>query len=290
MKLSLFAPALIGMIGVHSVELPSQMDFNDNFYEQFAAQVESDANSMGAALGGAHTDADAACQETVNGVVLRLQTPECQQNTEAVEVNFESQMLQALKDLESKSKDLFEALTLQFAKNTRLQAGTAMNITGNVIVKPHIDSDPTDGASFTKQACEKKPASNGASITIKAEGAGISVADGKPAPKVEAPAPAKEAVKSEAPAPVAKVDAAADKKKADDKAAADKKTEDKAAADKKAADEKKTKADKEAADKKAATDKKKAEDEKKAADKEAEEKKKEAVKKADAAKADAVKK
>ena len=59
MKFSLFAPALIGMIGVHSVELPSQMDFNDNFYEQFAAQVEADAGLMGEALGS--SGADAAC-------------------------------------------------------------------------------------------------------------------------------------------------------------------------------------------------------------------------------------
>ena len=184
-------------------------------------------------------------------------------------------MLQALKDLEGKSKDLFEALTLQFAKNTKLQAGTAMNISGNVIVKPKIESDPTDGASFMKVPCDKK-SSDAASITIKAEGAGISVQDAAKAPvkadkadKAEASTPAaktaaekatKDATEKSTAADKAKADATDAKKEADEKKTKD--VEDKKAKETKEAEDKKTKETKEAEDKKT-KETKEAEDKKK---------------------------
>ena len=173
-------------------------------------------------------------------------------------------MLQALKDLEGKSKDLFEALTLQFAKNTKLQAGTAMNISGNVIVKPKIESDPTDGASFMKVPCDKK--SDAASITIKAEGAGISVQDAAKAPvkadKAEASAEkaTKDAAEKSTAADKAKADATDAKKEAEEKKTKD--VEDKKAKETKEAEDKKTKETKEAEDKKT-KETKEAEDKKK---------------------------
>ena len=48
--------------------------------------------------------------------------------------------------MSSKSIDLYDALKLQFAKNAKLAQGTPMAISGQVVVKPKIDSDPTEGA------------------------------------------------------------------------------------------------------------------------------------------------
>ena len=191
-----------------------------------AAQTLAESNSL--------THVDANCEETVNGVTLKLQTPECTQKTaEEPKVNFENQMLLALQDLSGKSMDLYDALKLQFAKNAKLSEGTPMAISGQVVVKPKIDTDPTEGAAFLKAAGDAKPAGNSdaATITIKAEGAGVKVdgADAKPAEKK------------------------ADDKKADAKPA-DKKADDKKAdakpADKKADDKKADATAKPAADKK----------------------------------------
>ena len=141
-------------------------------------------------------------------------------------------MLLALQDLSGKSMDLYDALKLQFAKNAKLSAGTPMAISGQVIVKPKIDTDPTEGAAFLKAAADAKPAGNSdaATITIKAEGAGVKV-DGADAKPAEKKADAKPAEK--------KADKKADDKKADAKPA-DKKADDKKADDaaKPAADKK----------------------------------------------------
>jgi len=58
--------------------------------------------------------ADADCEEVVNGVTVRMSTPECQ-TTE--EVPFETQMLTALNELGTKSMDLYNALKIAFERN-----------------------------------------------------------------------------------------------------------------------------------------------------------------------------
>ena len=210
MKLSFFTAALIGLLGGSAQAIQVQQ-----VQQMLAAQTYAQSDSV--------THVDANCEETVNGVTLKLQTPECQQKTaEEPKVNFENQMLLALQDLSGKSMDLYDALKLQFAKNAKLSEGTPMAISGQVIVKPKIDSDPTEGAAFLK-AADVKPAGNSdaATITIRAEGAGVKVdgADAKPAEKKA------EDKKADAKPADKKVDKKADDKKADDaaKPAADKK-------------------------------------------------------------------
>ena len=58
--------------------------------------------------------ADADCEEVVNGVTVRMSTPECQTEPE---VPFENQMLSALNELGTKSMDLYNALKIAFERN-----------------------------------------------------------------------------------------------------------------------------------------------------------------------------
>jgi len=58
--------------------------------------------------------ADADCEEVVNGVTVRMSTPECKTEEE---VPFETQMLTALNELGTKSMDLYNALKIAFERN-----------------------------------------------------------------------------------------------------------------------------------------------------------------------------
>ena len=84
--------------------------------------------------GYSHADADAdACEEIVNGMKIRLNTPECK---EEKKVPFESAVMGALGELGNKSNDLAAALKTQFEKNRQLKAGQIMNVSGQLIVRP----------------------------------------------------------------------------------------------------------------------------------------------------------
>ena len=139
MKVSFYAAAIIGLLSFNQVQAVSLESQNWLFSQ---TDIDTDSNTFGES--NSLTAAD--CEETVNGVTLKLQTPECEKTKEEPKVDFEKQMLGALQDLSSKSIDLYDALKLQFAKNAKLAQGTPMAISGQVVVKPKIDSDPTEGA------------------------------------------------------------------------------------------------------------------------------------------------
>lgn len=77
--------------------------------------------------------ADADCEEVVNGVTVRMSTPECQ-TTE--EVPFETQMLTALNELGTKSMDLYNALKIAFERNQKLMNAKTMTLSGNLSLTP----------------------------------------------------------------------------------------------------------------------------------------------------------
>lgn len=80
------------------------------------AQIDVEGKTLSAA------ELDAACTETVGGVTLRLDTPECAGVAEPAkpEIPFDQQMLLALQELSGKSMTLYEALKAQFAKSNAL--------------------------------------------------------------------------------------------------------------------------------------------------------------------------
>merc|ERR1712157_604230 len=92
----------------------------DDKKEEALAQIDSDA------------EAD-ACEEEVNGIKVRLNTPECKDEKK---VPFEGAVMGALNELGSKSNDLASALKVQFEKNRALKAGQIMNVSGQLTVRP----------------------------------------------------------------------------------------------------------------------------------------------------------
>ena len=70
MKLSFFAAALLGVVGFQNVQAARLESNNIDFSDFEFAEIEAE--------GEGNTLADADCEETVNGVTLRLSTPECE--------------------------------------------------------------------------------------------------------------------------------------------------------------------------------------------------------------------
>ena len=67
MKLSLFTAALIGVVGFQNTQaVHLEVENHDFDFLQAFAQAEAEAEGQGKAL------TDAECEETVNGVTLRL--------------------------------------------------------------------------------------------------------------------------------------------------------------------------------------------------------------------------
>ena len=112
--------------------------------------------------GYSHADADVdACEEVVNGMKIRLNTPECK---EEKKVPFEAAVTGALGELSSKSNDLASALKVQFEKNRQLKAGQIMNVSGQLIVRPK--SEDLEVTVPKKEEDEKKDKP----VTVKVEG------------------------------------------------------------------------------------------------------------------------
>ena len=153
MKFSLYASALVGLIGLsyhgaQAVTLNTDdaafVDIED--YEQTFSQIQNLLDSEGEG----NTEGDATGDEAVT---LRLQGDKkcCEKPC----VPFEDQMLSALQELSGKSKDLYEALKLQFSKNQKLAAGKRMAVNGEVIIRPKLACGETEPTNGIKSCCKQ---------------------------------------------------------------------------------------------------------------------------------------
>ena len=135
MKLALFAAALLGLSSAVQLSTADSYDLDQDYFSQI------DSNTFGEGLVGSQVITDAECETLQNGVVIRLQTPECQQKAAAVEpqLSFEQQMLLALQELSGKSMELYDALKIQFTKNQKLAEAKTMSISGTIAVTPKIE-------------------------------------------------------------------------------------------------------------------------------------------------------
>jgi hypothetical protein len=148
MKLSFFTLALLGFVQqAQAVNLDSgseltyrhDAEFDMESLGQTDVDGASDTTVHGEGESEGRTQAEADCYQNINGVLVRLNTPEC---IEVPKVTFEQQMLLALQELTGKSQDLYEALRLQFAKNAKLSAAKTMTVSGSLSFKPKIDDTP----------------------------------------------------------------------------------------------------------------------------------------------------
>lgn len=153
MKVSLYASALVGFIGlncqgVQAVSLgtiDTAIDIED--YENTFSQIQN----LLAIEGEGNTESDATGDETAGGVTLSLKgDKKC---CEKACVPFEDQMLSALQELSGKSKDLYDALKLQFAKNQKMAAGKKMAVNGEVIIRPKLACNESVPMNGIKSCC-----------------------------------------------------------------------------------------------------------------------------------------
>lgn len=101
----------------------------------------------------------------VGGVVIRLQTPECQKKEapKCPPPTFEQAMLSALDELSKKAVDLGDALKMQFAKSQQLASSKTLSVSGNLAFTPVVPAEP---APKPCPCPEKKPDQV---ITLKAD-------------------------------------------------------------------------------------------------------------------------
>ena len=90
MRVSFFAAAMLAIVGFQSVEAVALEGHDFDFADYELAEIDVDGDSKADVDVDADADsdavskilakaaADADCEETVNGVTLRLSTPECE--------------------------------------------------------------------------------------------------------------------------------------------------------------------------------------------------------------------
>ena len=164
MKVSFYATALLGMMGLQLAQAVSLESHEFDFADYELAEL--DTKGSGEVDLEADALADADCEENVGGVTIRLSTPECTAEEAKAEkkgddVSVENQMLKSLGDLSGKSMDLQEALKLQFAKTNKLMSTTNVTVSGKIELKPvaatvEAASTPAPAPVETKASEEKK--------------------------------------------------------------------------------------------------------------------------------------
>ena len=103
MKLSFFTAALIAAMGLHATQAVDlqAMSKNIDFSDYELAEIGGDSEGDG------EIKTDAAADEAVNGVSVRLSTPDCKAEEPK---KFETEMLGSLQRLGSKGMELHKAL------------------------------------------------------------------------------------------------------------------------------------------------------------------------------------
>lgn len=215
MKTTFFAAALVALATTaNGVSLYSAEDFDYDF-----AELDSNTDAVLECDGDAAADVitDAECEQMVGGVVIRLQTPECQKKEapKCPPPTFEAAMLSALDELSKKAVDLGDALKMQFAKSQQLASSKTLSISGNLAFTPVVPAEP---APKPCPCPEKKPDQV---ITLKADAppacdackpaCDSCPAAPKPAAAAPKPAAAPAPKPAAAPAPAAKGTVAAPK-------------------------------------------------------------------------------
>jgi len=135
MKLSFFVAAMLGVIGLQSTQAltleSNAIDFSD--YEL--------AEIGGAGEGGGDAETKAEGGEAVNGVSVRLGTPDCKAEEP---VPFENQMLSSLNKLGSKSMELHNALKIAFERNQKMLNTKTVKLSGGLDLTKIIDNPPEE--------------------------------------------------------------------------------------------------------------------------------------------------
>ena len=172
MKLSFFVAAMLGVIGLQSaqaVNLESNaIDFSD--YELAEIGGEGDGEAAPEAEGG----------EAVNGVTVRLGTPDCKADKP---VPFENQMLSSLNKLGSKSMELHNALKIAFERNQKMLNTKTVKLSGGLDLTKIIDNPPEEPKKTVSQPVIKIAAS-----TTPCTEPGKDAKPAAPAPAPAAPA------------------------------------------------------------------------------------------------------
>ena len=148
MKLSFFVAAMLGVIGLQSTQAinleSNAIDFSD--YELAEIGGEGDGEAAPQAEGG----------EAVNGVTVRLGTPDCKADKP---VPFENQMLSSLNKLGSKSMELHNALKIAFERNQKMLNTKTVKLSGGLDLTKIIDNPPEEPKKTVSQPVIKIAAS-----------------------------------------------------------------------------------------------------------------------------------
>lgn len=134
MRTQLFAAALLGLT-VNAASLIG----NNNAYAQIddeSAQASSLAEGASYVPTAATTITDAACEQMQGGVVVRLNTPECQL---VKKPSADTLIMGAVQQLGKQAQELNDALKLAFERNQKLASAKTMKISGNLSISPMID-------------------------------------------------------------------------------------------------------------------------------------------------------
>ena len=151
MKLSFFAAALIAAIGLQetqavNLQTMSNIDYSDYNLAQIDGAGEGDGESKAGAEGG----------EAVNGVTVRLGTPDCKADKPEP---FEGQMLSSLQKLGAKGLELHNALKIAFERNQAMLNTKTVKISGGLDLTKIIDNPPEEPKKPVQQPVIKISAS-----------------------------------------------------------------------------------------------------------------------------------
>ena len=150
MKLSFFTAALIAAMGLHATQavdlqaMSKNIDFSDYELAEIGGEGEGD--------GEIKTDAD----EAVNGVSVRLSTPDCKAEEPK---KFETEMLSSLQKLGSKGMELHNALKIAFERNQKMLNTRTVKLSGGLDLTKIIDNPPEEPKKPVQQPVIKISAS-----------------------------------------------------------------------------------------------------------------------------------
>merc|ERR1712051_88342 len=122
------------------------VDFSDYELAEIGGSGEGDGEADTKAEGG----------EAVNGVTVRLGTPDCKAD---VPVPFENQMLSSLNRLGSKSMELHNALKIAFERNQKMLNTKTVKLSGGLDLTKIIDNPPEEPKKTVSQPVIKIAAS-----------------------------------------------------------------------------------------------------------------------------------
>ena len=149
MKLSFFAATLIAALGLQqaqAIDLQTMSNIDIPDYNLAQIEGEGDGESKAAAEGG----------EAVNGVTVRLGTPDCKADKPEP---FEGQMLGSLQKLGARGMELHNALKIAFERHQQLLNTKTVKLSGGLDLTKIIDNPPEEPKKTVSQPVIKIAAS-----------------------------------------------------------------------------------------------------------------------------------